>query len=69
MRPEPAQAGSLPTGHPYPHPRARGNPRDDARLVFILPWNLRDEIMEQLSFVREWGGRFLVRAPELRLFD
>ena len=35
-------------------------------LVFILPWNLKDEIMEQLSYVREWGGRFLVRAPELR---
>ena len=34
-------------------------------LVFILPWNLKDEIMEQLSFVREWGGRFVVRTPEL----
>ena len=38
-------------------------------LVFILPWNLKEEIMEQLSFVREWGGRFLVRAPELRVYD
>jgi SAM-dependent methyltransferase len=37
-------------------------------LVFILPWNLKDEIMEQLSFVREWGGRFLVRTPELRVY-
>jgi SAM-dependent methyltransferase len=34
-------------------------------LVFILPWNLKDEIMEQLSFVREWGGQFLVRSPDL----
>jgi SAM-dependent methyltransferase len=33
--------------------------------VFILPWNLKDEIMEEMSFVREWGGRFLVRAPEM----
>jgi SAM-dependent methyltransferase len=38
-------------------------------LVFILPWNLREEIMEQLSFIREWGGRFLVRTPELRVYD
>jgi SAM-dependent methyltransferase len=37
-------------------------------LVFILPWNLKDEIMEQLSFVREWGGRFLVRSPDLQVY-
>ena len=36
------------------------------RYVFILPWNLKDEIMEQLSYVREWGGRFLVPIPEVR---
>lgn len=34
--------------------------------VFILPWNLKDEIMSQLSYVREWGGRFLVPIPEVR---
>jgi len=33
--------------------------------VFILPWNLKDEIMEEMSFVREWGGRFMVRTPEM----
>jgi hypothetical protein len=33
--------------------------------VFILPWNLKDEIIEELPFVRDWGGRFLVRTPEL----
>ncbi len=36
------------------------------RYVFILPWNLKDEIMEQLGYVREWGGRFLVPIPEVR---
>jgi SAM-dependent methyltransferase len=41
---------------------------DKPDVVFILPWNLRDEIMEQLSFIREWGGQFAVRAPELQLF-
>ena len=35
--------------------------------VLILPWNIRDEIMEQMAHVREWGGRFVVPAPELRV--
>jgi SAM-dependent methyltransferase len=36
-------------------------------LLFILPWNLADEIMGQMAFVREWGGLFLVTTPELRM--
>ena len=36
--------------------------------VFILPWNLRDEITQQMSAVREWGGRFVVPIPELTVF-
>lgn len=36
-------------------------------VVLILPWNLRDEIVEQHAYVREWGGRFVARAPELRV--
>jgi SAM-dependent methyltransferase len=41
----------------------------DARpdFVVILPWNLRDEITEQLSYVREWGGRFVTAVPDLRV--
>jgi SAM-dependent methyltransferase len=38
-------------------------------VVLILPWNIKDEVMEQLSYVREWGGRFAARSPELRLFE
>lgn len=33
--------------------------------VLILPWNLREEIVEQLAEVREWGGRFVVPIPEV----
>ena len=36
--------------------------------VLILPWNLREEIAEQMAHVREWGGRFVVRAPRLAVF-
>lgn len=32
--------------------------------IFILPWNLKDEIMSQLAHAREWGARFIVPIPE-----
>jgi SAM-dependent methyltransferase len=35
--------------------------------VFILPWNFRDEIMQQMTFIREWGGQFVVPIPEVRV--
>jgi SAM-dependent methyltransferase len=35
--------------------------------VVILPWNLRDEVMQQLAYIREWGGRFVTAVPELRV--
>ena len=34
-------------------------------VVLILPWNLRQEVMEQMADVRSWGGRFAVAIPEL----
>jgi hypothetical protein len=37
--------------------------------VFILPWNLKDEIMQQMSFIKEWGGRFVVPIPEVRVYE
>jgi SAM-dependent methyltransferase len=33
--------------------------------VLILPWNLKNEISEQLSYVREWGGKLVVPIPEV----
>ena len=35
--------------------------------VVILPWNLRAEIVEQLAYIREWGGRFITAVPELKV--
>ena len=37
--------------------------------VLILPWNLRKEIISQLAFVREWGGRFVVPIPALEVIE
>jgi hypothetical protein len=35
--------------------------------IFILPWNLKDEIMTQLAYVREWGGKFVVPIPDIQI--
>ena len=35
--------------------------------VLILPWNLKDEIIEQQKLVRSWGGQFVVPIPEVRV--
>jgi 2-polyprenyl-3-methyl-5-hydroxy-6-metoxy-1,4-benzoquinol methylase len=37
--------------------------------LFILPWNLKDEIMDQMSFIREWGGKFVVPIPQLEIIS
>ena len=56
----------LPGSHiPIRTPQPLSEDRPD--VVLILPWNLTDEIVEQLGFVREWGGRFAARTPDLRL--
>ncbi len=34
--------------------------------VVILPWNLKEEVMEQLSYIRDWGGRFVTAVPQLK---
>jgi SAM-dependent methyltransferase len=35
--------------------------------VLILPWNLKDEIMEQVSYIRSWGGQFVVPIPDVKV--
>ena len=36
--------------------------------LFILPWNLKDEIANQMAYVREWGGKFVVPIPRVTVF-
>jgi C-methyltransferase C-terminal domain len=56
----------LPGTHiPIHHPDRIAETRPDH--VLILPWNLRDEIVGQLSYVRDWGGSFVVPIPEVEL--
>jgi hypothetical protein len=49
----------------YPPERIRETHPD---YVLILPWNLKEEIMEQNAYVREWNGRFVVPIPEVKVY-
>jgi len=35
--------------------------------VLILPWNLEAEITQQLAYIAEWGGKFVIPIPSLRV--
>jgi hypothetical protein len=61
----PVKQGRLLPGTRIPvrHPDAIAEARPD--YVLILPWNIRHEIMETLSFIRDWGGTFIVPIPKL----
>ena len=47
---------------PIYHPSRMRETKPD--FVLILPWNIRDEVTSQHSYIREWGGRFVVPIPE-----
>jgi 2-polyprenyl-3-methyl-5-hydroxy-6-metoxy-1,4-benzoquinol methylase len=36
--------------------------------LLILPWNLKEEIMEQMAFIGEWGGQFVVPVPFVQVY-
>jgi SAM-dependent methyltransferase len=57
----------LPGTHiPVFHPEKIKETRPD--YLLILPWNLKDEIMDQMAGIRAWGGRFVVPIPTLRVY-
>ena len=60
------QGQFLPGTHiPIKHPEALEQDRPD--YILILPWNLKDEIVEQLACAREWGAQFVVPIPEVQV--
>jgi hypothetical protein len=60
------QGQFLPGTHiPIRHPEALEEARPD--FILILPWNLREEIADQLSYTREWGARLVVPIPEVEV--
>jgi len=65
----PAKQGRfLPGSHlPILSPEAVRQVRPDDLL--ILPWNLKDEIMGQMAFIRDWGGRFVTASPTTSILE
>ena len=58
----------LPGSHiPIYHPDKIRETKPD--FVFILPWNIKDEIIGQMSHIREWGGKFVVAVPKLEIIE
>jgi SAM-dependent methyltransferase len=58
------QGNYLPGTHiPIRHPDEIERTKPD--YVLILPWNLKDEITRQLSFIRDWGAKFVIPIPQL----
>jgi len=41
--------------------------KERPRFIVILPWNIKEEVMTQLSYVREWDGQFVAAVPELNI--
>lgn len=61
------QGKFLPGSHiPIFHPDRIMETKPD--YVVILPWNLKDEIMQQLEMIRNWGGRFVVPIPQVTVY-
>lgn len=58
----------LPGTHiPIYHPEKISETKPD--YILILPWNLKDEIMKQIGYVRDWGAKFIVPIPEPKLYS
>ena len=56
----------LPGSHiPIKHPSEIMKTKPD--YLLILPWNLKNEIMEQMNFIRKWGGQFVIPIPNLQI--
>lgn len=61
------QGRYLPGSHiPIVHPERIAAERPDE--VLILPWNLREEVMEQFADIRAWSGRFVTAIPHLQIW-
>lgn len=62
------QGNFLPGTHiPIYHPDKLRETKPD--YVFVLPWNLKDEIIRHHGYIYEWGGKFVVPIPELTVIE
>jgi SAM-dependent methyltransferase len=64
----PAKQGKFMPGSRIPIVEESRMGEEKPDYVVILPWNLKDEVMTQLAYIREWGGEFVTAVPDLRVF-
>ncbi len=65
----PAKQGKFLPGSRIPIVNETHLQADKPNCIVILPWNLCEEVMKQLDYVREWGGKFVTAVPELRITE
>ena len=41
--------------------------QDKPDYVLVLPWNLREELTEQLGYIGSWGGKLIFPVPRLKI--
>jgi SAM-dependent methyltransferase len=63
----PAKAGRFMPGSRIPIVGEERIRADRPDVILILPWNLKDEVMGQLAYARDWGARFATAIPSLRV--
>lgn len=63
----PAKAGKFMPGSRIPIVDEERIRAERPELIVILPWNIKDEVIAQLDYAREWGAQFVTAIPELKI--
>ena len=65
----PAKQGNfMPGSHiPIVNPEMLREMKPD--IVLVLPWNIAEEVADQNSYIREWGGQFAIAVPQMKVFE
>src|SRR5205085_5847816 len=65
----PAKQGKFLPGSRIPIVDEKRLTEEKPDYVVIFPWNLKHEVMKQLSYIQDWNGQFVVAIPELQTVD
>jgi SAM-dependent methyltransferase len=65
----PAKQGKYMPGSRIPIVSEEYLERSRPNQILILPWNIKDEIMRQLSYVNDWGAQFITAVPNLQIVE
>jgi SAM-dependent methyltransferase len=65
----PAKQGKFMPGSRIPIVPEAHLQADRPDFILILPWNIKDEVRQQLGYVRDWGGSFVTAVPGIQIMD